>query len=227
MSIRPSLLQHAATVALLLPPLAAVAAGSRMTPARRWVLVWCLLLAAQDAISLHLGSRGITNLWLGYIFRPIGAAALLWGLAHWQTSDKWRLRFRLAIPFVILASVILSVAVDDPRTFSLVAAPFHYLVLLLASLWTFLQLSSTAERPVHTGDWFWITGGIMLYAATAVAIQPLSLVFLDDRVELLSTAYNLRAGASLLALAAITWGMLCSEVREFSGGPSSPPSQRS
>jgi len=217
-------LQYAAAGSLLLPPLAAFVGASRITSARRWVLVWCLLLASQNAIALGLGSRGVPNLWLGYTFRPLGAAVLLWALSYWHTGAKGRLALRSAIPLVFLFSVILSIVVDDPRTFSLVAAPFHYFILFLAALWTFVGLSIGSERAVYASDWFWITGGIMLYAATTLAIHPLALVFLNDRVDLLHTAYNLRAAASILAFAAITWGMLCQEVRKSSGGPSLPAS---
>jgi hypothetical protein len=128
---------------------------------------------------------------------------------------------------VILVSVALTLTLDDPRSFSLVVTPFHAIVMLLAAVWTFVSLSLEARSFIGREDWFWIIGGLMLYAATATAMQPLAWYLISERVDLLHAAFNVRAAVVLLSFAAITWGMLLRRMPRYSGGSSSPPSSPS
>ena len=229
--MRPTLLQHAGAWIALLPLLVAILTFRRLGPARAWIAVWCALLVAQDAIGLVLGLRGINNLWVGYIFQPILGGVGLWALSYWQPDDTSRTGLRYAVPLVVVVNVILILAIEDRRTFSLVASPFHYITLLLASLWTFVRLSITTEDPLAREEWFWITGGLMLYAATSTAIGPLAWYLLRPRVDLLHAMLNVRAASNILAFAAITLGMLCPRQQKYSGGffsrPFSPSSSSS
>lgn len=176
---------------------------------------------------MALATRGINNMWVGYAFQPLIGAAALWALAHWQPTHTSRSALRYAVPLFVAVNVVLILAIEDRRTFSLVAGPFHYMVLLLAALWTFLRLNLASEEEVWRQDWFWITGGLMLFAAASTAIGPLAWYFLEPRVELLHAMFNVRAAAHVAALAAITWGILWQKRQTFSGGSSSPLSSPS
>ena len=220
--MRPTLLQHAGAWIPLLPLLLAVLSFRRLSPARIWIAAWCALLVAQDAIGFTMGMRGINNLWVGYVFQPVLGGVGLWALSHWQPDDMTRAGLRYAVPLVVVVNIILILAIEDRRTFSLVASPFHYITLLLASLWTFVRLSLASDESLAKQDWFWITGGLMLFAATSTAIGPLAWYLLRPRVDLLHAMLNVRAASNILAFAAITWGMLCPRQR-YSGGFSSRP----
>lgn len=174
-----------------------------------------------------IGSRGIQNLWLGYAGEPLKSAALLWALASWQPNRRAGLALRAAIPLVIAVSIVLTLTLDDTKSFSLAVAPFHAIVTLLAAVWTFVSLSLDARSSIVREDWFWIVGGIMLYAATATAMQPLAWYLIKGRVDLLHAAFNVRAGIVVLSFIAITWGMLPRATPRSSGGSSSPRSSPS
>ena len=176
---------------------------------------------------MMLGRKGINNLWIVYVGQPLLSVTLLWALSEWHRHRSAQLALKAAIPLVIVVSVALTFAVDDPRNFSLVAAPFHSIVMLLAAIWTFLALGLKAESAVHRESWFWIIGGVILYAATSTAMQPIAWYLIRERVDLLHAAFNVRAAIVLLSFGAITWGMLPRGTPTYSGGSSSPPSSPS
>lgn len=226
--MKPSALVFAAAWAQLLPPLVAPIARRRLGPARRWVVVWCLLLALEDAVGYALGSAGIRNLWLGYVGAPVTGAVALWMVSQWHERRTGRLALRVAIPIFVAVSAALSVWVDDPATFSMFAAPFHYLILLLAALWTFLSRSLSDREGLATSDWFWILAGLMLYTGSSTAIQAVVWYLYDaGRQDLMQEVFALRAWAMIVAFIAIAGGMLCPLPPTLSGGRSSPPSSPS
>jgi hypothetical protein len=216
---------HAAALSQLLPPVVGVAGGRVAAPPRRWVVVWCLLLVTSDALSLALGMQRINNLWVGYLFMPLTGAVALWALSHWHAPGTGWLALRLAIPLFVAVSAALTLRVEDPQTFSLVAAPFRGLVLLLATIWTFIHRSLAETVPMVRRDWFWTVAGLMLYAGTTTAMEPVAWYLLSaERVDLLHLAINAKAASDILAFVAITWGVLCPVPPTSSGGSSSPPS---
>ena len=207
--------------------LAALFVRSSLSSARQLIVAWCGLVVSLDVLQIVLGSRGIRNLWTGYVIQPLITAALLYALARWHPTRSGSVALKAAIPLVVVVSVVLTLTVDDPRNFSLVAMPFHSIVMLLAAVWTFVSLSLDSDSSILGQDWFWIIGGVMLYAATATAMQPLAWYLIKERVDLLHAAFNVRAAVVLLSFAAITWGMLSRGTPKYSGGSSSPPSSPS
>lgn len=219
---------HAAAVVQILPPVAALFASGTLSPEKRWVVGWCLLLAVQDALGFALASADITNLWLGSVGAPLAGAVALWMLSQWHEDGTGRLALRVAVPIFVAVSVSLSVWVDDPTTFSLFAAPFHHLVLLLAALWTFVSRGLRAQRSLGSSDWFWILTGFMLYMGTSTAVQAVIWYLLETgRQDLFLGVFNVKAGATLVAFVAIAGGMLCPTPPTHSGGRSSRPFSRS
>jgi len=216
----PSLLMHLGAWAPLSP--AAVAFFHRdRTPARRWVAVWCMELVAANAVSLGLGSVGINNHWLGHVLRPVLGGTALYALSRWQTAGLGRLALTIAIPVFMSVSLVISFAIEDPSTFSLFVAPFHSLVLVCAGLWTFVNRGVAEQRPYAGCDWFWIIGGMVVYAGTSTIREPVSLYLMSRRPELIMNVFNANAVANLVAFAAMTWGMLCPTLPRSSGGSSS------
>jgi hypothetical protein len=169
--------------------------------------------------------RQINNMWVGYLFMPMTGAVALWALSHWHPPGTARLALRVAVPLFVTVSAVLTLRLEDPHTFSLVAAPFHGLVLLLAAIWTFIQLGMGETAPLLRRDWFWTVAGLMLYAGTTTAMEPAAWYLLSvERVDLLNLAVNAKAASDILAFVAITWGLLCPVLPTSSGGSSLPPS---
>jgi hypothetical protein len=222
--LRLTLLQYAALGAPVFPLIAAIIRRQGLTRAHLAILLWCAIEGSLNVLAVLIGSRGRNNLWLGYIGHPLLSVALLWALAQWHPNRSARLALKTAIPLVIVVSIVLTVKLDDPRDFSLAVAPFHAIVMLLATVWTFLTLSLEADSAIPQQDWFWIIGGVMLYAATAATMQPLAWYLIRERVDLLHAAFNVRAAVVILSFAAITWGMLRRRAPRYSGGSLSPPS---
>jgi hypothetical protein len=219
---------HAGWLVEILPPIVGVAAGRASTSARRWTIVWCLVLALQDAVLLVTAVRGETNLFLSYLFLPVSGAVALWTLARWQTAVTARRTVRFGIPAFVLVSVLLSLVADNPKSFSQFTAPYYALVLLVAATWTFVRRSLASEGSLPGQDWFWVLGGLMVYFGASMAIQPLtSYLYGAGRNDLLAAAFDLRAVMYILAFLAITGGLLCPVPPTFSGGSSSSPSSPS
>ena len=221
-------MQYAALGAPLLPVLAAAARGRRrLTRAHLAIALWCAVEGSLEIIAAFMGARGRNNLWLGYLGHPLISTTLLWALAQWHPARPARLALKISIPLVLLVSVVLTVTLDDPRDFSLAVAPFHAIVMLLAAVWTFVSLSLASESSIAHEDWFWMIGGMMLYAAIATAMQPLAWYLIRERVDLLHAAFNVRAAVIIVSFAAIAWGMLLRGAPRYSGGSSWPPSWQS
>lgn len=219
---------YVAAYVQLLPPVVGALAHRLTSPARRWVVVWCLMLALQDAVSRLVTLLRGENLFVAYIFLPITGAIALWVLSLWQSGPTSRLAMRLAIPGFVAVSVGLSLLADDPHSFSLVTAPFYAVVMLIASSWTFVRRSLGGDGTLLEQDWFWMVGGIMLYFGAFTAMQPLVSYFLaSGRNDLILAAFNVRSAMTLLAFVAITGGMLCPVRPTYSGGLFSPPSSPS
>lgn len=207
--------------------MAAAIRSRGLTRAHLAILFWCGLDGSLNILAGLIGSRGRNNLWLGYVGHPALSMALLWALAQWHPAKSARLALKVAIPLVLLVSVVLTLTLDDPGDFSLAVVPFHAIVMLLATVWTFVALSLATERSLAGEDWFWMIGGLMLYAAIGTAMQPLAWYLIRERVDLLHAAFNVRAVVILLSFAAITWGMLRRGAPRYSGGSSWPPSSPS
>lgn len=85
----------------------------------------------------------------------------------------------------------------------------HALVLLFASLWTFLRLAMTNPPgvPLFRHDWGWILGGVILYSATAVLYVPALSLIPSDRNDLMRQVANMRFGVMVVSYLAIGIGM--------------------
>ena len=226
--MRLTFLLQAASIAQVLPVFAGLTGDRFVTPLRRVVGFWCLVLLLGDMAQLIAGLGGEENLWLGYIVPPVTSGVVLWALSLAHPDPIGRTTIRLAIPLQISVGVVLTLTVEDPNTFSLAASPFHALVVLLAASWAFLRLGLSETAGLARRDWFWMVGGIMIYSATFTALQPVSwFLRASDRLDLLAAVYYAKAAADILAFLAIAVGMLCPVPPTSSGGSSSPPSSPS
>ena len=215
----------AAVWSQLLPPLAAAISGLRMSVASRWVAGGCLLSLGSDLVQGLLGSRGVNNLWVSYTLTPVMGGAFLWAIASMQPQGVGRLALHITVPFYVVVWYALTLLVENTSGFSRFAYPMHSLLLLAASLWTLVRRGlEPLERPLSRTDWFWILGGLALYAAATAAIEPLFARMMQQRVDLVILAYQFRAAAYIVAFLAITWGILCQR-RATRSGPSSSPAR--
>jgi hypothetical protein len=199
---------YAASGAQVLPLLGAARHRFRLTPARRWVVVWCIALLAGDAGQLLTG-RGTPNSWVGYTFVPLQNAIMLWTLSLWQQDPVSRLAFRVAIPLYLAALLALIPAVKVAATFNQITWPFQAFLLLAGSLFTLVRRSVAEPDRVTSRDWFWITFGASLFFAFRMALPPFVDLMLPTHRDLARFAYVVSSWADIVAYVLIARGMVC------------------
>ncbi len=190
------------------PLLAAGLYPSRVRGVRAWVLAWAVVQAAGAVTQWWLGRHGTHNIWVGYVVEPLSGALLLWGLSLWQTGPVARLTIRLAIPSVLAAFVILTLAFDSTSTFSRAAQPMLFLVCLGVAAFTLVQRSRVAEGELARKDWLWICSGMVLNYGTGSSLLPLSLLLLGN-LDLFMRAYEFASAVAAMAFLAVAWGIVC------------------
>jgi hypothetical protein len=200
---------YAATYAQALPLLGAVRYRFRLTPPRRWVIVWNLALLASDAAQYWTGESSASNLWILYIFVPLQNAVMLWTLSLWQQDPVSRLAFRVAIPLHLAALVALIPAVGLATTFNQILWPFQAFLLLAGSLYTLVRRSIGEPDRVTSRDWFWITLGTSLFFAFRMALPPFVELVLPADPALARFAYVVSGWADIVASVLIARGMVC------------------
>src|SRR3989304_5564472 len=127
---------HCAAAAPGLPLVAAAFLRPRLTPPRNWLLAWCGLLIAANGLALFLSLQNVNNHWLNYVATPIAHGMGLWAFSYWQVSPVASLSFRLLVPLLALTWTGIVVALENPRTFSLLAEPFAGLLVLGGAIYT-------------------------------------------------------------------------------------------
>ena len=202
-------LLYAAALAPLLPLGGALLARRRPGPSTVWVLGWCCLLLSSDAAALALASRNVNNHWLNYAATPAATGLLLWALSLWQTTHVWKLTFGLSIPVFLVAWVALLVLVEDISTFSRIAEPMACLLVLAGATYTIATRSGSEPAPLVGQGWFWVSGGLALYAGVHCAYGPFAVLVLRDDPSLVVRALEVRSGIELVAFLAIARGALC------------------
>jgi hypothetical protein len=219
MAIPPVL--YAAALSQALPLLAALTRRGRPVPTpARWILAWCALGLATDLLSLVVAFEQGENEWVQYLAVPLGSAFVLWGLAGWQTSELFRLAYRIAILALVVATMVALLVPHSGPLFDDVVAPFHALVLLAAALHTLLHRTLRSAGTITREPWLWIGLGLSLYFAGSVAIRPFAQALLGSNPEWVRQAWLARAWTTILAFSLITTGILCPLFRRASGGPS-------
>ena len=223
--MRIPLIAHVATLSQTLPILATLRHGRTLPEARRWIVVWAVVLLVYDGTSLWLGAVNSTgNLWIGYISGPLEVGAALMALSLWQYTPLSRIAFRYAIPVFAVAWVALVVLVEDTSTFSLTTGPLKSLLLLSASVGTLLVCVLRHEGGLLRQDWFWVCLGLALRYGSNTALDPIARVLGQD-FSALDTLYQSKAWLDVVASLVIARGILCPiPPPQPSSGPMSPAS---
>jgi phospho-N-acetylmuramoyl-pentapeptide-transferase len=127
---------HVAVASETLPILAGLAKPARLRGARGFIAAWCAVLLAHNAAAFILGRQQINTHFLTFIATPIEGVLILWGLSLWQVRPMARLTLRIMILPFIVAWGILSLTMENVRSFSAVAEPVYCLLALGAALYT-------------------------------------------------------------------------------------------
>lgn len=210
-----------------LPPIAGLKYGRALPPARRWIVVWSIVLVATSALLLVLSLHHRNNHWVSFVSNPLRVAAVLMALSYWHADAIPRLALRYAIIPFTLIWCLLVVRVERFDQFSLVTAPFRSLLLLAASLGTLLLLLRHEEGSLLRKDWFWICSGLSLSYGTDVVLEPLSRRLLADHPGMVISAYQIKMVIDIVVSLVIVRGMLCPILPHSSGGSLSPASSPS
>jgi hypothetical protein len=143
----------------------------------------------------------------------VSVGLALWALSYWQTTEVWRLTFRIAIVPLLLAWGILTLALEDTSSFSNAAEPMVKLVTLGAAAFTLLAGSLSRRGDLLRQDWFWISAGMVLYFGSGATLGPVSSLLVSRAPELLTLAYGVWALVGSVAFLLIAKGMACPPTR--------------
>jgi hypothetical protein len=184
--------------------------------------IWALLLVLANALAILLAARSRNNHWLVYLSTPLIGMAVIAALIGWQVKEIGRLVLRCLLPLYLAGWTLIVFTVEDTNTFSLVAAPFSSLVLLIAISATFVARSMQSLEPLTRQDWFWVCIGMLIFYGVDAGYPPVALLLGRSRPDLLSTAAQARSASIIVAMITVSWGLLCPTTRPQSGGSSSP-----
>lgn len=195
--------------AQLLPGATLLTGRNRSRPV---VLVVSAILFAfvTDWIGRYVGHVSGNSLWLSNASGAPITAMTLAALADWQVTQVERLAFRLSIiPYLLVFTALLFWA-DEAHNFSRYAYPFSTLVTLGAAVWTLLRRAFVPAmgQLTHT-DWFLVSVGLALNAATTTLSSPIAAVLLaNHRADLIVQVWEVRACFVIISLAFIAAGAL-------------------
>jgi hypothetical protein len=208
-------------VATGLPFLAGVFGRSYLIRARRAVIVWSLLLFGLNGVALWMASTSRNTHLMTHLSIPLECGAALAAVALWQLRPRTRRIVGWLLPFYIAAWIAIVFLLEDVHTFSVAAGPFSSLVVLTAASATLIVRVNATVEPLLRQDWFWVLLGFVVFYGVETGLPPLSLALWRDRPDLLLVAYQLRVVSMVVAMVAVTRGVLCPKTSLQSGGPSS------
>ena len=214
----PRAILYLAMVAMLMPIVAAARYGFRQSPARWWLVVWCVVLFVTDLAQIAVTKASGASLWTQYIITPVEDVIVLLMLSNWQRGDVARLTFRVIAPIFLVAWVLLVLMFERTDNFSVFAHPFQALVMLAATLFTLARGALEETGQVTSRDWFWVTLGLSLFFAPGTALQPFAHEVYPVRPDLVLLAFYGKAAIDVVAFILIARGMRCPPTRMPSGG---------
>ena len=193
----------------ILPALALLSRRNLSRPVL-WIVGGASVSFVGNYLAVMVGARTGNSIGVGYTVGALMTVPFLWGFAEWQVTYVERLTLRLFIVPFLVTYVALMLFVEDTTTFSKFTGPLYALTILGAALWTLLRRAFHSTTPILHTDWFWIAGGLALYGATTAVAQPIGAILMaDQRIDLLTQVWKLRAVCVDLAFIAIVAGMLC------------------
>lgn len=180
------------------------------------IAVSFLLNLVADEIGRYVGHRTGNSLWVNSLAELVVGPIVLLAIAEWQISYIERLMLRISVAPFLLIYGGLTLFVEDVANLPTYSAPFLSLMVLGASTWTLLRRAlRDTETPLLVTDWFLILGGLALHAATTAASTPIGAILIAQRrFDLMARVWEWRSVGIILALLAVTLGVLTPPARE-------------
>jgi len=175
---------------------------------RRLIMAWLLVQLLSDVFQLITLSRGVGNLWTGYIVSPTSDVLMLSALSLWQTHPLRRIGIRVAM--VILVPVWFGYAISEGvGAFGRYSDPLRSIVILVATLVTLVGNAASTTSRISRQDWFWIATGVALYFALESALGPFFEFIFPNSRDIALRAFLFKARFDILAYVLIAVGLLC------------------
>lgn len=211
-----------AIAAELLPVVAALVVGRRLSRPSRLVVLLFVLWFCEDVTQLVLIHLHHNNNWVSHLTMPIEAALLMGAFSLWQDSQVARRAVLLAVPIYVVVWLVLQVFVESLDRLSQYAGPMSYLLVLAVAAFTLVSKSARAVSPGWRQPWFWISAGMIIDMGSQVALNPITNILIATHQRGIAI-YQAYAAVSILSYSLTTWGILCERRHPSSGGSSSLP----
>jgi len=223
--VKPPLIIWVVIWAQLVALGAALYPPSRLRGPRLGIAVFLALSVGSTLASwlwtqyLHLGN----NHFISYVTLPLRGVALLWAIAEWQVIPVLRRTVRLCIPLVLVCWFVDIVVIGDTGNFSMFGLPVQWLVVLAAALMALVTRSVLSDMSMLRQGWFWILSGIAIQSATGTVVYIMQHAAIEaGDYAFVDLTHRVKSGIDLIALLAITGGLLWPSRPAFSGESSSP-----
>lgn len=214
---------------MLLPVAIAVWKRQLTDPPKAAVVLWLLSMLFQSFAGLlwsHVVD-GTNNLWLAVVFLPLEAAAVLTAIARWQVLPIARTTVRLFIPLYVVVWALALWRVEDPRGYSIVAAPVLGILVLASALFALVSRAQRDHDPILRSDWGWALTGIAIYYATEIGYHVTGQIgMLQQDIPLLLRISIWKSWIVTFALVLVSVGFLWPVSPASSASSSSPAPPR-
>ncbi len=202
------LIMYVGVAAQAMPVVTSMLVWGRNPPAPvRQLCVLCIFFIQSD-VALAVARLWGPNRWVTWITHPVEVALTLWMLREMLAARSSRRWYTLAMPLVLLASLVSTLLVSDPVTgFDGLIGPFLSLVALIATLHTALGRTLQERNVLPAQDWFWLCAGLALFWLQYVAIDAFTIAVLDQHRDWAIIAYQARAAILPIAFGLLSWGV--------------------
>lgn len=175
----------------IVPILAAWPRRRVLSPPLRWVVIYLVITLVEEIIMVYWSRNGRHNLWIINLYTPIEAWILAMMFAAWQPRERWRMMIFISLAAFMVFWAVMMATAEGFDTFPKFSKPVESLLVLAAAAWTLVQRSRLTASPLTLHPWFWVSVGTLLYFAYLLLLNPVGMILMNTRLDLLIWAYNI------------------------------------
>lgn len=173
------------------------------------LFVYLFISFLSSVVSTISAYHKMNNLWMTNLFTPFQFGMLMWLLSSWHATSVKKV-FVWTIPIFIFLWLVAVTFFENIRGFSSYVRPLEALVLISASGYTLVKLTSEESDSILRIPSFWVASGILLYFTGMIVLFSLSSILLREDVETLRLLWApIQSVSNISSNLLFTAGFLC------------------